>query len=95
MHNQNDNTIAEPLFMPFAVLRNKKLNAKQRLILAWIIQHEPCKADSQLLAKLISGSPRTALQTVRELKAAGYIIEIGNDGRGKTYKAVEGRLING
>ena len=95
MHNQNDNIIAEPLFMPFVVLRNRKLNAKQRLILAWIIQHEPCKVDSQLLAKLINGSPRTALQTVRELKATGSIVEIDNDGRGKTYKAVEGRLING
>ena len=95
MHNQNDNIITEPLFMPFVVLRNRKLNAKQRLILAWIIQHEPYRVDSHLLAKLISGSPRTALQTVRELKTAGYIVEVGNDGRGKTYKAVEGRLING
>lgn len=95
MHNQNDNTIAEPLFMPFVILRNKKLKPKQRLVLAWILQHEPYRANGQELARLISGSPRAALQTVRELKAAGYIIEIGNDGRGKTYKAVEGRLING
>lgn len=94
MHNQNDK-LTQPLFMPFVILRNKKLNAKQRLILAWILQYEPCKVDSQILARLISGSPRAALQTVRELKAAGYIVEVGNDGRGKTYKAVEGRLING
>ena len=70
MHNQNDK-LTQPLFMPFVILRNKKLKPK------------------------LGGTPRTALQAVRELKDAGYIIEIGNDGRGKTYKTVEGRLING
>ena len=94
MHNQNDK-LTQPLFMPFVILRNKKLKPKQRLVLAWILQYEPYRANGQELARLISGSPRAALQTVRELKAAGYIVEVGNDGRGKTYKAVEGRLING
>lgn len=94
MHNQNDK-LTQPLFMPFVILRNKKLKPKQRLVLAWILQYEPYRANGQELAVLIGGTPRTALQVVRELKAAGYIVEVGNDGRGKTYKTVEGRLING
>ena len=95
MQNNQNFRITEDLFMPYCVMHNKKFNSRQRIILAWVIQHSPYRANSLELATLISGSTRTAQRTLRELCAMVYIVETKNDGRGKTYKSVDWRVLNG
>ena len=84
--NQNDNNIKYAILTQ-DVLSDKTLSSTDKIVLARISGFKEFFESASKTAEFCGLSERTVKSAKQRLLKAGYLVELGNNGRGKTYAA--------
>lgn len=77
------------IVIPFDILGLKELKASEKLVFARIAGFRKFFESSQATAEFIGLSKLVVERAKRNLVKLGYIVEIGDTGRGKIYRAAD------